>query len=148
MGRIGIAQTIIQAIAAATVETMVQIIAAANHGAMVDEISVGFSSTSATHEPVLVDLIRQTSAGTSSALTVVKADESFSDTFDTTALSVFTAEPTSGDILRSWKIHPQAGLIYQPTERAPIWVGAGNRLGLRVTSANALNCFAYIQFIE
>ena len=147
-GRIGIARAAEQAIAVDTAETIVQLLAAANHAILIDEIGIGFDSVAATDEPVLVELVRQSDAGTSSSLTIVKADDNQGDTFDTSALSVITAEPTTGDVLRSWRVHPQAGLIYQPTERAPLIVKAAGRLGLRVTSKEALNCFGYIQFIE
>ena len=129
-------------------KTLLQLIAAANHAIKVIELSIGFHGTNNTHEPILVQLIRQTDAGTMSALTLRKADDSVSDSLDTTAQHTATAEPTSGDIVRSWTVHPQTGLTIQAHDLAPIIVGAGDRIGLVVTAANSVNADAYLCFEE
>jgi len=133
---------------AATVETLIQLVAAANHAFRVTEFSVGFDGTNNTHEPVEVELLRQTDAGTASSLTLVKADDSIADTLDTTAQKTFTVEPTPGDILGSWRVHPQTTLIIQAHDLAPIIVGAADRIALRATAANAVNCDVMMAFEE
>jgi hypothetical protein len=146
-GRIGVARVAGVTLPAA-VETGVQIKAATNHAVKVLEIGVSFHGTSATNEPVLVDALRQTTAGTASALTLVKQDDSQGDTFDTTAQHTFTAEPTAGDILRSWAIHPQRNIVYPVDPLAPILVGAGDYFGVRATAPDAVNADFYIVFEE
>jgi len=129
-------------------KTMIQLIAAANHAIKITEFGVSFNGVNNTHEPILVDLLRQTTAGTMSSLTLVKADDSGGDTLDTTAQHTATAEPTGSDVLRSLYVHPQTGAVVPVTDDAPIIVGAGDRLGLRVTAANDVSCAAHIAFEE
>lgn len=146
-GRMGIAR-LSDVTTGTAVKTMVQVIAAANHAIEIVEVGISFNGVNNTHEPILVELLRQTDAGTSTALTPIKADDSGGDTLDTLARHTATGEPTSGDILRSWRIHPQTGMVYQLHDRAPIVVGAADRVGLRVTAANACDADTYICFVE
>lgn len=134
----------------AATETLIQLVAAVNHAIRITEASIGFQGTSTTAEPIKCELIRQTSAGTSVALTIREADDANSDTFDTIALQDFTAEPTdAGDIIRSWNVHPQTGVIYPPPERDDIMLAAGGRIGLRVVGPGAaVDVEAYIAFEE
>lgn len=146
-GRYGIARK--EGMATGTsAKTLLQVVAAPNHAIKINEVSIGFHGTSNTAEPVKVELLRQTTAGTMSALTPVNADDSVADTLDTTAQHTATSEPTAGDILRTWAVHPQTGLVVQAHDLAPIIVGAGDRLGLRVTAAADVNADAYISFEE
>jgi len=108
-----------------SVKTLLQLVAAANHAIEVVEAGIGFHGTNNTHEPILVELVRQTDAGTSSAATVHAADDSGGDTFDTTARHTATVEPsehTPVRVLRAWTVHPQTGLVYQAHDKAPIIV--------------------------
>lgn len=129
-------------------KTLLQLVAATNHAIVLIELGASFHGTSNTAEPILVQLMRQTTAGTMSAATVRAADDSIGDTFDTTAQHTATAEPTASDILRMWTIHPQTGLIWQAHDLAPVIVGAGDRLGLVVTAAASVNADAYLVFEE
>lgn len=129
-------------------KTLIQVVAATNHAVEITEVGVGFHGVNNTHEPILVELLRQTDAGTMSSLTPKAADDSIADTFDTTAQHTATGEPTGGDVLRAWTVHPQTGLVYQVSERAPIIVGAGDRVGLRVTAANSVDSDSYVLFTE
>jgi len=146
-GRIGTAK--IAGVATGTsVKTLIQLIAASNHAIKIRQVSIGFHGTSATAEPIKVELKRQTDAGTMSSLTPVKGDDSCGDTLDTTAQHTATAEPTAGDILWNMPVHPQAPLIWEPPWDAPIVVGAGDRIGLAVTAGADVNCDATIIFEE
>lgn len=129
-------------------KTLIQLVAAANHAIQVVELGIGFHGTNNTHEPILVELVRQTDAGTMSALTPVAGDDAVDETLDTSAQHTATAEPTGTDVLRAWTVHPQTGLVYQAHDLAPIVVPASGRLGLRVTAANAVNADAYLVFVE
>lgn len=146
-GRVGIAAQ--AGISTGTsAKTLLQLIAAANHAIKVLEVLIGFHGTSNTAEPILVQLVRQSSAGTMSALTAVKGDDSVADSLDTTAQHTATSEPTTGDVLRSWTVHPQTGLHVQAHDLGPIMVGAGDRIGLRVTAAADVNADATLVFEE
>lgn len=136
------------ALAAATAKTVLQLVAAANHRVQVLEWSVAFDGTSTTAEPVLVELLRQTTAGTMSALTPVKMDDSLSETLQTTAQHTATAEPTAGDVLRRIEVHPQQGFVQEFGLGNEIIVGGGDRVGIRCTAPAVVNVVAGIRFCE
>lgn len=126
--------------------TLIQLVAATNHAIAITELCVGFAGQNPTHKPILVELLRQTTAGTGSSLTLRKTDDSIADTFDTTGQHAFSAEPSAGEILRSFRVHPQLSLPYPFAE--PIIVGAGDRIGLRVTAENDVKAEAHLCFEE
>lgn len=135
-------------LASSAVETVVQLATSASKSARLVRWSVSFTGTSPTDAPVRVDLLRQTSAGTSSAYTPKRLDPS-SDASLATGLTAFTAEPVSGDVLETYQVTPYAGLLvmqYAPDER-PV-VLASQRLGVRCLAAAAVNVSAYFVFEE
>jgi len=139
-----------QALAAAATETLVQIVTTTNQRVRVRGFGVSFNGTDATKQPILVDVLRQTTAGTSSALTIVKADPA-SGTPVTTALQSFTVEPTAGDILWSAYFTPVGGgidLALYPDDE--IVLGPSTRLGIRCTTVTGVTCDAngFIRFVE
>lgn len=136
------------ALVATIAKTILQITAVANHRIAILGFSVSFDGTSGSAEPVQVDLVRQTDAGTSSAATPVKEDDSLAETLQTTSRKNATVEPTTTDILRRYNVHPQTGYerIYGPDEE--IIVGGGDRLGLRCTAPANVNVLAHISFEE
>lgn len=145
---IGIAQTSEIALTAATVKTVVQLVAPANHRMKLKRWKVSFDGVSATAEPVQVELLRQTTAGTMSALTPVKKDDSLAETLQATAQHTATAEPTAGDILENVEVHPQSGyeLIYP--DGWEVIVGGGDRLGIRCTAPAGVNVRALMEYEE
>jgi hypothetical protein len=124
---------------------MIQLVAAANHAIIVKRVILGFHGVNAAHEPILVEILKQTDAGTAAALTLVKADDNVSDTLDTTAQKTFTVEPAAGDILAAFPLHPQS-MIVLPIE--DIIVGAAERIGIRATAPNAVNADITVEFEE
>lgn len=146
-GRIGVALQ--KAITTGTsAKTLIQLVAATNHAIKVIEVGCSFHGTSNTAEPILVELIRQTDAGTMTPLTPVVGDGGIGDTLDTTANHTASAEPTGSTSVRAWTVHPQTGLIWSPHDLAGITVAAGARIGLRVTAAASTTADAYISFEE
>lgn len=126
-------------VSAAATETILQVIAATNHQVKILGWGGSFAGTTVTAEPIELQLIRQTTAGTASALTLVKWSDSDGDTIDASALHDFTAEPTAGDILSSVLVHPQTGYeIWYPEGREPI-IGAGDRIGIRVITPSGVS---------
>lgn len=135
------------ALAAATAKTVVQIVAAANHCVAVKGVGVSFDGTSASAQPVEVELLRQSTAGTSSAGTPVE-ETITGTTLQTTSRITITAEPTPGTVLRRWDIHPQAGVMEKFTIEDEILLAGGGRLGLRCTAPAIVNVTGYISFEE
>lgn len=146
-GRIGIATE--PGIATGTaLKTLIQLAAAANHAIKINEVAIGFHGVDNVQEPILVQLVRQTTAGTMTSLTLFKNDDSVADSLDTSAQHTATVEPTTTDILRSWTVHPQTGLAFMfPEDTRPL-VGAGDRVGLIVTSANDIAADPTLVFEE
>ena len=145
-----VARVSAEALAATATETLVQIVTTTNQRIRVRGWGVSFNGVDATKTPILCEVLRQTTAGTSSALTVVKADPASSNAV-TTALQTFTVEPTAGDILWSQYFTPVGGgidLTLYPDDE--IVMGASTRIGLRVTTGTAVTCdaAAYIRFAE
>jgi hypothetical protein len=136
------------ALVAATVKTVLQIVPAANRPVRAIELGISFDSVTSTDAPVVVELVRQSTAGTSSALTLVEDQENESASLVMTGLQTFTAEPTLGNILRTWHISPIGGLfvIQWPLDREP--VALGTRLGIRCTAPQAQAATAYLVGVE
>jgi hypothetical protein len=121
-------------VAAATTQTIVQAVAAdANTPLTLKQLSVSFKDPTSSDTEVLVDLLRQSTAGTSSALTPVSYREQSSAAARFTALQTFTAEPTAGNVLDSWYVLPYGGLfvIQFPIDAEPTCT---SRIAVRVTT--------------
>lgn len=144
----GMVQNAEQALAAATAETILQIVAPTNHRVKVLGWGVFFDGTSVTAEPVQVELVRQSTVGTSSANTPVQLDDSLAETLQTTARDSFTAEPTTGDIVDVVEVHPQQGYekIYPLGQE--VICGGGDRIGIRCTAPATVNARGKIIFEE
>lgn len=128
-------------------KTILQLVAAANHPVAVKSLSVSFDGTSASAEPVQVDVLRQTTAGTMTSATPVE-ETNTGTILQTTAQRNATAEPTAGNVLRRYEVHPQSGIIEKFTIEDEIIVPGGGRLGLRVTAPAAVNALGAFSFEE
>jgi hypothetical protein len=125
-------------------KTLLQLVAAANHAILIDEWSISFDGTSNTAQPIRVDVLRQTTAGTmgTSASTIKFDPDSPEETIQTTRQDTATAEPTAGDILFTEHIHPQQGYTWQAPAGRQIRVPGGGRLRLRVLAPAGVNAVA------
>lgn len=123
-----------------SLKTILQAVAAANHALAVHEIAISFAGTSNTAAPILVEVVRQSDAGTSSAATPVKDPDDSAETLQVTGRKTITSEPTTGDVLEAYYVHPQTGYTWQAQFAKHIKVGGGDRLGVRVTAAADVNC--------
>jgi len=129
-------------------KTLLQLVAASNHRALVKEISVSFKGTSNTAAPILVQVLRQTDAGTMTALTPLKLNESDGETLQTTAQHTATAEPTGTSEVMGEEVHPQGGYTWQAPFGGEIVVKGGNRLGIAVTAGADVSAKVRIIFEE
>ncbi len=124
-------------------KTILQLVAATNTRIKLKEWSISFDGTSNTATPLLVELVRQTSAGTMTALTLRKINNSDAETLQSTSQHTATAEPTdASDVPYTELIHPQTGYTWQAPFGGEIIVKGGERLGLRVTAAATVNAEA------
>jgi len=129
--------------------TLVQVQSASATTLKITEIGVTFQGTDTAGEPIQVEVLRQTSAGTASSLTPVLVEGTNSGTIQSTAQDTFAAEPTAGDVLKRWHIHPQQGIVYQPLGAEGFTVPAAGYIGIRVVApATAVDVAAYIEFEE
>lgn len=131
--------------------TLIQVVAGSTKRLLIKSFEVSFDGIDSTKTPILVGLLRQTTAGTASALTTVKHDEA-SEAAIATAQQTFTVEPTAGDILSQVYLSPAGGIYsYQfPLGDEPV-VGVSGRIALRVTTVSGSgtpNCAAWIKFLE
>lgn len=132
-------------LSAATAKTLLQVHSTTKPLRVV-ELGISFMSISATDVPVAVDLMRTSTDGTSSSLTLV-ADDDRAESPIATALQTFSAEPTPGNILRTWQLTPLGIFVIQfPLGREP--VAYGSRLAIRTTAPQAQTATAYLTFEE
>lgn len=140
-------------VAIANGKTILQVVAAANDRLKVSSWGIGFKGTSATDVPVLVTILRQTTAGTMSAGTagvnLSKKNNADPETVQTTVQINATVEPTSGDIIENFEVHPQTGVIKLYPAGQELIIPNGGRLAIKVTSAAlTYNCTAEMDIEE
>ena len=144
----GSAANAAQTLVGATAKTLIQLVSAANHIVAVTGYGVGGRGVSNTQAPGLIELVRQSTAGTSVALATRKKQNSRTETLQTTALDTITVEPTTGDILRTHTLHPQTDLEIRDGFGNEEELGGATRLGMRATFDDAQSLAAYLDFEE
>lgn len=133
------------ALTAAAEKTVLQLIADTNVIVAVQEVLISFDGINNTAAPVNILIERQTSAGTATSRTPLKTKDT-STSLSSTGSENASAEPTSGDILVTFHIHPQSGVIYSvPLPDGELEIPGGARLGLAITSPTTINCLATIK---
>lgn len=133
------------------IKTLLQLLAAAQQRTKVNEWDISFNGTSNTAAPILVEVLRQTSAGTGlNAITLAKLNPSDQETLQTTGqygilAAVNTVEPTDAGaaaIMFDEFVHPQQGYAWRARFGNEISMQGGTRLGLRTTAAASVNAAA------
>lgn len=146
--RNGISTSVALALGAAAAKTAIQLLSV-NIAIKLIEFGISFDGASNTAVPVLVEIVRQTTAGTfASAVAPVKADSDVGDALNTTAQQGASVEPTTTDVLRAWYVHPQTGVDIQTHDLAPLVSGAGERIAVRLTAPATVNATCYLAFEE
>jgi uncharacterized membrane protein len=135
------------ALSAATVKTVVQVTAPANHRVKILGWGVFFDGASATAVPVRVRLLKQTSSGTMTPLTLRQTSARV-ETTQSIATHTATAEPTAGDIVDIILVHPQQGYEIKYTPGQEIVLGGGERIGIDCNAPATVNVTAKILFEE
>lgn len=142
-----IAQTSEVALAAATPKTVLQIAAAVNHKVKLLRWGVYFDGILPTAEPVQVRLLRQTTAGTMSALTPAKLGTD-SEAVQTGAQHSATSEPSAGDVLDMAEVHPQSGYEVIFPAGQEVKIPGGGRIGIECNAPAGVNVRAKMIFEE
>lgn len=139
------------ALGAATAETVLQVVAAAATPVILRGWGISFDGVTATNAPVVVKLVRQSTAGTSGA-TITPALENGVATYtpQLTANETFSStEPTISATLGVWEIHPQGGGWSEDFAiNEPIIVPGSGRIAIQCTAPDAVNCLSYMKVEE
>ncbi len=139
------------ALSAATAKTILSVICGSNALLRIIELGVSFDGTTATAEPVTVELCSSTqaTAGTSSSQTPVQTGGP-TRTVQASGARNYTAEPTVLTVLKRWLVRPDGGLfvLQSPLGREPEQVTTADALCLRCTAPASVNAQAYLEFEE
>ena len=148
-GVIGVVQTA-EIASGTSKKTVLQILAGSNQRVKLREVSISFKGTSGSQAPILVQVLRQTSAGAGGdAQTPLRMNESDDVTLRTTALvNIDGSEPTGTDELLSEEVHPQGGYSWQAPWGGEIIIKSSNRVGVAVTAGASTTCVARFIFEE
>jgi hypothetical protein len=134
---------------AATAQTVFQIVAPTNQRLRLKWYAITLDGTTNTATPVAVRLLRQTSAGTMSAGTVVLREKGLGETIQSSSQFHATAEPTAGDVLRNHYIPAFNGYLeHFETPGQEITVQGGGRLGWEVNAPANVNCKIEVHWEE
>lgn len=137
--------TVSEAIAVATVETIIQLVAPATIRPTIEEIRVGFSNPASSDAPALIELLRQTTAGTSAAGPTPRPVDSAAPASLVSTLQDFTAEPTASDIVVTASVPVQA--VYEKVfDKDEIRIPVSGRLGLRITAPQAQTAIVSVKY--
>lgn len=128
------------ALTAATAKTIAQLIAASGVRVAIQSICVSFDGVTSTNEPVIIEVLRQTTAGTMTSRNPQQKDSDIATALQVTGAVNASAEPTAGAVLASFECHPQAGMQYPFPMPGEIIIPGGGRLGIRVTAPAGVNC--------
>lgn len=134
----------------ATAKTLLQLTAAPNVRVALRGFSLSFAGIVNTDPPVLLEIVRQTTAGTMSSATPVRKDGLGSETIQTTATHAASAEPTTTDVVARYLVHPQTGLVvrFLADSDEEIILPGGTRLGFRLTTGTTQNATLQADFEE
>lgn len=126
------------ALTASQSHTLVQIIAPSSQSVLITEVVVSYDGITAADPPILTDIVKQSDAGTMSALTPKKINDGDPETLNTTAqYGASGTEPTTTDLLYSEYVHEQGGNCIINLRHLPgggIKIKGGGRIGIRYTA--------------
>lgn len=139
------------ALSAATAKTILSYIAASAVPFRIIEFGVSFDGTSATAEPVTVELCNSTQAGAgsgSSAVTPLQTGGS-AGTVRGAGARNYSGEPTTLTVFKRWLAHPQTGIVVQsPLGRETEQNVTADAIAIRCTAPASVNAQAYMEIEE
>lgn len=130
-------------------KTIIQLVAPTNQRLKILQWGISFKGVTNSDAPIKVDLVEQSTAGTSSALTCYREPDGGSETVQGTAREAVTVEPTLTNVMESHEVHPQGGSFdWVAPQLNPILMAGGKRVGIRVTAGVSISCVAYFRYEE
>lgn len=135
---------------AATLKSILQIATPSTTRAKLVSFSISFNSVTSSDAPAVVDLLRQTTAGTGgTSATVAPLDPDAPAAQSTGLYNISSAEPTAGNVLWSGYVTPVGGLfVLNFAEGEEPILDISSRIGLRVNSPSAVSAIATLTFAE
>jgi hypothetical protein len=120
--------------------TLLQVLAPTNQRLLAKEISISFDGTLNTNAPIIVEVLRQSTAGTAGTVHTLVKLNSAAETIQTTALrNISGTQPTDTAEVMGENVHPQGGFTWQSRFGDDIEIAGGTRLGIAVTAAVSVN---------
>lgn len=129
---------------ASTEKTLVQVKASSAARCRVVAFAVSFEGIAATDEPVLVQVRRQSTAGTGGGSHTAAPHDAAAPAFAGTCLTGIwaTTEPTNGVVLATAYVHPQSGWHVILDE--PFVLAADGRLAITATADDGVDAAAFL----
>mgnify|MGYP001586203434 CR=1 FL=1 len=125
-------------------KTILQIITpSSHHRALGLGWGIYFDSTSVQAQPAQIRLLRQTSVGTMTGISLVKDDAGMPETIQSSAAFNATSEPTAGSVLQRKEVHPQAGYEFLWPIGRELPMRGGEQIGIEVTAVDTVNATAW-----
>jgi hypothetical protein len=128
------------ALAGAATKTVVGVNAGSTKRFLVKEVHISTDGIDATKIPIEFQLLRHTTAGTSTAGTNLENEE-VREAFTGSSGYNYTVEPTAGDVLRRWYITPAGAtwaFQFMPGDE-PV-VGTSGRISVRAITQTGVTC--------
>lgn len=137
-------------LSAATAKTVLQLVTPSTTRAKIVSFSVSFNSVTASDAPAVVDLIRQTTAGTGgTSATLAALDPDAPAALSSGLYNIASSEPTSGNVLWTGYVTPVGGLfVYNFAEGEEPVLDISDRVGIRITSPSAVSAIATLTYAE
>lgn len=137
-------------LSASTAKTVLQIATPSSTRAKIVGFSISFNSVTTTDAPAVVDLLRQTTAGTGgSSATLAPLDPDAPASQSTGLYDISSAEPSAGSVLWSGYVTPVGGLfVYNFADGEEPVLDVSNRIGIRVNSPAAVSAIATLTYAE
>ena len=127
-----------RSVLATTATTLLGVATPSTRRVKLKEIWASFNSVTATDTPCLIELVRYTSAGTSTVVTPVPVDALDPPSLCVASFENCTVEPTGPSIQTAWKVSPiGTTLIYQAPLGDEWEPQVSSFWGLRLTSPQA-----------
>ncbi len=134
---------------AGSAKTVLQITAPTNQALTLWGFSGTFDGTSNSAQPGLLEVVRQTTAGTmSSATPVMSPISGLPETVQSTASYNASVEPTTTDVVWSQEVHPQSGKRFDYPFDKPIRVPGGGRIALRCNFPASVDVMPQMDYEE
>lgn len=143
------AMTTYEAIGVATAETVIQLVTPSTRRARILEVSIGIKSVTSTDVAALVQLVRQSTAGTTGAtITPRPHDDADPASLCTANITFSSTEPTTSAIIKAWNVIVQSSIMVFNVSGDCIQMPISGRLALTINSPQAQNVIASITWQE